>query len=152
MLAITLYRPSPVLIMVCILSLPQIMRAWKYDPKAPENVAYYGVAAQAKLDYGAAYLALTGFLAVMTYELPEMLGATPTADAQARAATRAAPIVIFSRIMSAIRADTRDSRSMTLAMASITRRTTLGLLAAQCRSARAPNRSSRSASRRATAP
>ena len=77
MLAITLYRPSPVLIMVCILSLPQIMRAWKYDPKAPENLAYYGVAAQTKLEYGAAYLALTGFLAVMTYELHEMLGAMP---------------------------------------------------------------------------
>jgi Zn-dependent protease len=77
MLAITLYRPSPVLIMVCILSLPQIMRAWRYDPKAPENVAYYGVAAQTKLEYGAAYLALTGFLAVMTYELHEMLGAMP---------------------------------------------------------------------------
>ncbi|HLH91236.1 MAG TPA: site-2 protease family protein [Xanthobacteraceae bacterium] len=77
MLAITLYRPSPVLIMVCILSLPQIMRAWKYDPNAPENLAYYGVAAQTKLEYGAAYLALTGFLAVMTYELHEMLGAMP---------------------------------------------------------------------------
>jgi Zn-dependent protease len=77
MLAITLYRPSPVLIMICIFSLPQIMRAWKYDPTAPENVAYYGVAAQTKLEYGAAYLALTGFLAVMTYELHEMLGAMP---------------------------------------------------------------------------
>jgi Zn-dependent protease len=77
MLAITLYRPSPVLIMVGLLSLPQVMRAWRYDPKVPENVAYYGVAAQTKLEYGAAYLALTGFLAVMTYELHEMLGAMP---------------------------------------------------------------------------
>ncbi len=75
MLAITLYRPSPVLILVCIFSLPQIMKAWRYDPGAPENIAYYGVAAQTKLEYGAAYLALTGFLAVMTYELHEMLSA-----------------------------------------------------------------------------
>jgi Zn-dependent protease len=75
MLAITLYRPSPVLILICIFALPQIMKAWRYDPTAPENVAYYGVAAQTKLEYGAAYLALTGFLAVMTYELHEMLGA-----------------------------------------------------------------------------
>jgi Zn-dependent protease len=74
MLAITLYRPSPVLIMVCIIAIPQIMKAWRYDPKAPENVAYYGVPAQTKLEYGAAYLVLTGFLAVMTYELHEMLG------------------------------------------------------------------------------
>ena len=74
MVAVMLYRPSPVLIMIAIVSLPQVMRAWNYDPKAPENIAYYGVAPQIKLEYGAAYLALTAFLGVMTYELHEMLG------------------------------------------------------------------------------
>ena len=74
MVALVLYRPSPVLIMVAILSLPQLMHAWRYDPKAPENIAYYGVEPQTKLEYGAAYLALTGFLALMTYELHEMIG------------------------------------------------------------------------------
>jgi Zn-dependent protease len=74
MLALLLYRPSPVLFLVAILSAPQLMKAWHYDPQAPENIAYYGVAAQTKLEYGAAYLALTGFLAVMTYELHEMIG------------------------------------------------------------------------------
>jgi Zn-dependent protease len=74
MLALLLYRPSPVLFLVAILSAPQLMKAWHYDPQAPENVAYYGVATQTKLEYGAAYLALTGFLAVMTYELHEMIG------------------------------------------------------------------------------
>jgi len=74
MVAVMLYRPSPVLIMIAIVSLPQVMRAWHYDPKAPENIAYYGVAPQIKLEYGAAYLALTAFLGVMTYELHEMIG------------------------------------------------------------------------------
>ena len=74
LVALLLYRPSPVLILVAIISIPQVMKAWHYDPAAPENVAYYGVAAQTKLEYGAAYLALTGFLGVMTYELHEMLG------------------------------------------------------------------------------
>src|SRR5215469_5170031 len=74
MVAVMLYRASPVLIMIAIISLPQVMRAWRYDPKAPDNVAYYGVAPQTKLEYGAAYLALTAFLGVMTYELHEMLG------------------------------------------------------------------------------
>jgi Zn-dependent protease len=74
MLAMLLYRPSPVLAMIAILSLPQVMRALRYDATAPENIAYYGVAAQTKLEYGVAYLALTGFLGVMTYELHEMLG------------------------------------------------------------------------------
>ena len=50
------------------------MKAWRYDPTAPENLAYYGVAAQTKLEYGAAYIALTAFLAVMVYELHEMIG------------------------------------------------------------------------------
>jgi Zn-dependent protease len=74
MVALVLYRPSPVLILVAVLSFPQLVNAWRYDPQAPENIAYYGVPAQTKLEYGAAYLALTAFLAVMTYELHEMLG------------------------------------------------------------------------------
>jgi Zn-dependent protease len=73
MLAMLIYRPSPVLAIVAVLSLPQLFKAWKYDPKAPENVAYYGVPLQTKLEYGALYLALTAYLGVMTYEVHEML-------------------------------------------------------------------------------
>ena len=74
MLALMLYRPSPILFIVAILAFPQLLKAWNYDPKAPENVAYYGVPLQAKLEYGGLYLALTAYLAVMTYEVHEMLG------------------------------------------------------------------------------
>jgi Zn-dependent protease len=73
LLATMLYRPSPVLILVAIIALPHFVKAWRYDPKAPENVAYYGVPLQAKLEYGALYLGLTAYLAVMTYEVHEML-------------------------------------------------------------------------------
>ena len=75
LLALMIWRPSPALILIAIISIPQLMRAWRYDPKAPENIAYYGVAPQTKLEYGAAYLALTGFLGIMTYDLHEMLTA-----------------------------------------------------------------------------
>jgi Zn-dependent protease len=75
MLAILIYRPSPVLVIIAIMAVPQLMKAWKYDPKAPENLAYYGVPLQAKLEYGGLYLALTAYLCVMTYEVHEMLGA-----------------------------------------------------------------------------
>ena len=78
MLAALYYWPSPALILIAVLSFPQVMKAWRYDPTAPENVTYYGVAAQTKLEYGAAYLALTGFLAVMAYELHEMIGTRHT--------------------------------------------------------------------------
>ncbi len=74
MLVLMLYRPSPILFIVAILAFPQLLKAWNYDPKAPENVAYYGVPLQAKLEYGGLYLALTAYLAVMTYEVHEMLG------------------------------------------------------------------------------
>ena len=74
MLAILFYRPSPILVIIAIIALPQLIKAWKYDPKAPENLAYYGVPLQTKLEYGALYLALTAYLSVMTFEVHEMLG------------------------------------------------------------------------------
>ncbi len=44
-LRLMLYRPSPMLLIVAILAAPQLISAWRYDPHAPENVAYYGVPA-----------------------------------------------------------------------------------------------------------
>jgi Zn-dependent protease len=75
MLALMFYWPSPVLVIVAILALPQFLKAWNYDPKAPENIAYYGVPLQAKLEYGGLYLALTAYLGVMTFEVHDMLAA-----------------------------------------------------------------------------
>lgn len=73
LLGLLLYRPSPVLVIIVIAAIPQLAKAWRYDPKAPENAAYYGIRAQAKLEYTAAYLALAGLLGVMTYDVHEML-------------------------------------------------------------------------------
>jgi Zn-dependent protease len=39
LLAAMLYRPSPMLIFIAVLAAPQLMKAWRYDPKAPENAA-----------------------------------------------------------------------------------------------------------------
>jgi Zn-dependent protease len=75
MLAMLFYRPSPVLAIIAIIAFPQLIKAWKYDPKAPENLAYYGVPFQTKLEYGGLYLVLTAYLSVMTFEVHEMLGA-----------------------------------------------------------------------------
>ena len=61
------------LVIVVILAVPQLMKAWRYDPKAPESVAYHGVPLQTRLEYGGAYLALAALLAVMTYDVHEML-------------------------------------------------------------------------------
>jgi Zn-dependent protease len=73
MLALMLYRPSPMLVFIAIMALPQLVKAWRYDPTLPENAAYYGAPLALKLEYGAAYLGLAGLLAVMTYQVHEML-------------------------------------------------------------------------------
>jgi Zn-dependent protease len=73
LLALLLYRPSPMLVIVTLLAAPQLMKAWRYDPKTPENVAYYGTTLQTKLEYGGAYLTLAALLAIMTYDVHDML-------------------------------------------------------------------------------
>jgi len=73
LLALMFYRPSPMLIIVVVLAVPQLMKAWRYDPGAPENLAYYDIPLQTKFEYCAAYLALAALLAVMTYDVHEML-------------------------------------------------------------------------------
>jgi Zn-dependent protease len=75
LVAIYLLHPNPVLLLVGILAIPQVLKAWHYDAKAPENQAYYGVSTETKVTYGGAYLALVAFLAVMTQDVHEMLGA-----------------------------------------------------------------------------
>jgi Zn-dependent protease len=76
LLALMLYRPSPMLVIVAVLAAPQLLQAWRYDPLAPENVAYYGVPLQTKFEYAAAYLGLAALLAIMTYDVHEMLSQT----------------------------------------------------------------------------
>jgi Zn-dependent protease len=66
MVALFLYRPSPVLILVAIIALPKLAAAWYYDPSAPKNLAYYGAPLAIKLGYGGAYLGLAALLAIMT--------------------------------------------------------------------------------------
>jgi Zn-dependent protease len=66
MLALTFLHPSPLLVLILLLSIPALIKAWKYDPQAPENRQYYGVPMRLKLRYGGFYLGLAAFLAVMT--------------------------------------------------------------------------------------
>lgn len=74
MLAAFYYSPSPILIVIAVLALPQLMKAWSYDPDAPENRQYYGVSTAAKIEYASIYLMLAAGLAIMTYDVHQMLG------------------------------------------------------------------------------
>jgi Zn-dependent protease len=75
LIALFIYRPSPLLILMALMAAPQAWKAIKYDPAAPENAAYYGVSTKTRIEYGAWYLLLTGFLAVMAHDVHEMLQA-----------------------------------------------------------------------------
>lgn len=67
------YQPSPLLVLMALLAVPQVIKAWKYDAAAPENRRYYGVATAIRINYALAYLGLLMFLAVITFEVHEML-------------------------------------------------------------------------------
>ena len=72
--AALLYRPSPMLVVVGVLALPQLLQAWRYDPSLPENQAYYGrIPAATRLEYALLYLGLVVLLALMTFNLHTML-------------------------------------------------------------------------------
>lgn len=74
LVALFLYRPSPMLVLVALLAAPQVLKAWRYDPTAPEHADYYRANAETRLTYGIYYIGLTAFLAVMTSDVHDMLG------------------------------------------------------------------------------
>ncbi len=67
------YHPSPLIILIILLAVPSLIKAWKYDPRAPENERYYGVSMETKVTYGISYMLLLLFLAVMSSEVHDML-------------------------------------------------------------------------------
>lgn len=75
LVAMFLWRPSPMLILMALLAAPQVVKAWKFDPELPDNKLYYAASGETRLTYAFYYLGLVGFLAVMAYDTHEMLGA-----------------------------------------------------------------------------
>ena len=73
LVALFFWRPSPLLILMAVLAAPQVWRAIKFDPNAPENQAYYSVEPAKRVEYALYYLGLAGFLAVMCYDVHETL-------------------------------------------------------------------------------
>lgn len=67
LVAVFLWRPSPLLILVALLAAPQVWRALKGEP-APQAAS-----AGQRFEYALLYLGLTAFLAVMAYDVHAML-------------------------------------------------------------------------------
>ena len=74
LIGLFLWRPSPLLVVMAILAAPQVLRALRHDPSAPETAAYYSASPETKVTYAALYIGLAAFLAVMSYDVKNMLG------------------------------------------------------------------------------
>jgi Zn-dependent protease len=73
LLGLFLWRPSPLLVVMAIMAAPQILVALRHNPATPETQAYYAAPLESKISYGALYIALAGFLAIMSYDVNAML-------------------------------------------------------------------------------
>jgi len=73
LVALFVYRPSPLLLIVALLAAPQLLAAWRHDPNAPGAKAYYEVGRAARWRYGLWYLGLAAYLALMAYDAHAIL-------------------------------------------------------------------------------
>jgi Zn-dependent protease len=72
--ALFIWRPSPMLILVAVLAAPQVWKAIRFRSDSDEARSYYAASVGVRWEYGVYYVALVGFLAVMTHDVHEMLG------------------------------------------------------------------------------
>jgi Zn-dependent protease len=68
LVALFFYSPSPLLILMAVLALPHVMKAWR-GLHSPEEQVYYSVSAETRLTYATLYLGLAAFLAIMCEQL-----------------------------------------------------------------------------------
>jgi Zn-dependent protease len=73
LVALFIYRPSPMLILIAILALPQVWSVWTNRHNTDETAHYYATPMPIRIEYGVYYLALVIFLAILSYELHEQL-------------------------------------------------------------------------------
>lgn len=73
--ALFFWRPSPLLILMVILALPQVVKAWRYDANDPANKKYYAATIETRITYGLYYIGLLAFLAIMAHDTHDMLQA-----------------------------------------------------------------------------
>ncbi len=74
LVALFFYSPSPMLLMIGILALPNLRAAWKYNPNSPEALQYNDIPDTVKVEYAILYLGLAAVLALMTYHVHQGLG------------------------------------------------------------------------------
>ena len=71
--AMFVWQPNPMLLLIGLLAAPQLVKAWKYDAKAPENQSYYAIASRRRLEYLGLYFGLAAYLAFMAYRTHSLI-------------------------------------------------------------------------------
>jgi Zn-dependent protease len=71
LIGLFLYRPSPMLILVAVMAYPQIKEALWGNPARP--AAYYEAPRETRINYGVLYLGLVAYLAMMSYNIHDMI-------------------------------------------------------------------------------
>ncbi len=69
LIALFIYMPSPMLMLIGVLALPNLRAAWNYDKNDPANAAYRNVSPDIKVEYGILYLGLAAILALMSFHV-----------------------------------------------------------------------------------
>ncbi len=73
LIALFIYMPSPMLMLIGVLALPNLRAAWNYDKNDPVNAAYRNVSPAIKVEYGILYLGLAAILALMSFHVHQGL-------------------------------------------------------------------------------
>lgn len=73
LIALFFYSPSPILVLVAIMAIPQVWRSLRKNP-TEEAPAYYSAPLETRIIYAAFYIGLIVFLALMANGVHEMLG------------------------------------------------------------------------------
>ncbi|MDZ4812011.1 MAG: site-2 protease family protein [Pseudomonadota bacterium] len=71
--ALLFWKPSPMLFLILILALPSVWRVWRGTWRETMPAGYYEQPLSVKVGYGAAYLGLAVFLALMSHSVHEEL-------------------------------------------------------------------------------
>ena len=71
LIALFIYNPSPIFIIIALLAAPSMLSAWRGG--TTEHERYYDVPLETRAQYALVYLGLLAFLGMMTYELHQEL-------------------------------------------------------------------------------
>jgi Zn-dependent protease len=80
--ALLWYRFSALMVVIVILALPNILAALRYRADSAHAQAYYAVSSRVRWTYGAYYILLLAFLAMMTHDVHEQLQGGAAAPAR----------------------------------------------------------------------